>query len=69
MYILNHTSDLKEQILKADKTVKIYLKKVFIHTLKDKILQEAIMANLYYEQQTARFNKIMTALKEICDSI
>lgn len=67
VYILNHTSDLKEQILKAENPVKEYLEKVFLQILSDKVLQEAIIANLYYEQQTERFNKIINTLKAICD--
>ncbi len=69
VYILNHTSDVKDQILRADKRAKNYLKKVFMHILENRILQEAIMANLFYEQQIARFRKIMITIKEICDSI
>ena len=69
VYILNHTSDIKDQILESDQRVKIYLKKVFLHILNDKILQEAVMGNLFYEQQLARFNKIMINLKEICNGL
>jgi predicted nucleotidyltransferase len=69
VYILNHTSDIKDQILESDQRVRTYLKKVFFHILNDKILHEAVMANLFYEQQVARFNKIMINLKEICDGL
>lgn len=69
VYILNHTSDLKEQILKAEPLLKEYLKKAFLHIFEDKVLQEAIRGNLFHEQQTPRFNKIMNSLKEICDGI
>ena len=69
VYILNHTSDIKDQILESDQRVKIYLKKVFLHILNDKILQEAVMGNLFYEQQVERFNKIMINLKEICNGL
>ncbi len=69
VYILNYTSDLKEQILKAENPVKEYLKNAFLQILSGRVLQEAIIANLYYEQQTARFNKIMITIKSICDAI
>lgn len=69
VYILNHTSDVKDQIFETEQRLKDYLKKVFLHILEDKILQEAIMANLFYEQQIARFNKIMTNLKVICHGL
>lgn len=69
VYVLNYTSDLQEQILKAENPVKRYLKKVFLQILADRVLHEAIIANLYYENQMARFNKIMITLKTICDAI
>lgn len=67
VYLMNYTSDLKEQILRAEESVKQYLRKVFLHVLEEKLLQEAILANLFYEQQILRFHKIMATLKEICD--
>jgi predicted nucleotidyltransferase len=66
VYLMNYTSDLKDQILQAEEPVKYYLRKVFLHVLEDKLLQEAIIANLFYEQQIPRYNKIMAILKEIC---
>jgi hypothetical protein len=63
---MNYTSDLKDQILQAEEPVKYYLRKVFLHVLEDKLLQEAIIANLFFEQQIPRYNKIMATLKEIC---
>jgi len=66
VYVLNYTSDLKEQVLQSEETVKRYLVECFTHILKDKLLQEAIIANLFYEQQIPRYNKIMATLKEIC---
>ena len=69
VYILNHTPDIKDQILESDQRVRTYLKKVFLHILNDKTLQEAVMGNLFYEQQVERFNKIMINLKEICHGL
>ncbi len=69
VYILNHTSDIKEQILRAENPIKDYLKKAFLQILADKVLQEAIIVNLYYDEQTARFNKIIITLKTICDVV
>ena len=35
--------------------------------LKDKVKQEAILCNLFHEDQTARYNLIMEALKIIVE--
>lgn len=68
-YILNYTSNFKEQILKADKEVLAYLKEVFFKIVNDSVLQEAILGNIFYEEQDLRFEKIMNQLKEIIDVI
>ena len=64
-YILNYTSNFKEQILKAEKVVQVYLKEAFLKILNDSLLQEAILGQIYYEKQDIRFEKIMNQLKEI----
>jgi len=69
VYILNHTSNIKEQILASDKDVQKFLKEAFLKIIKDSYLQEAIIGNLYYENQMARFEKIMNNLKEITNVI
>lgn len=68
-YILNYTSNYKEQILKADKEVQAYLKDNFLKILDDSLLQETILAQIYYEEQDIRFENIMTQLKEIAFAI
>jgi len=68
-YILNYTSNFKEQILNADKEVQAYLKDAFLKILDDSLLQEAILAQIYYEEQDIRFENIMTQLKEIAFAI
>lgn len=68
VYILNYTSNLKEQILRAENPVKEFLKKAFSQILADRLLQEAIIANLYHEKQTERLKKILLNLKTICDT-
>lgn len=35
VYLMNYTSDLKDQILQAEEPVKYYLRKVFLHVLED----------------------------------
>lgn len=65
VYILNHTSNINDLILESDKKVQLYLKKAFLKIIDDSTLQEAIIGNLYYENQMVRFEKIINNLKEI----
>lgn len=69
VYLLNHTSDIREKILNSDETVRNYLKESFLLILESKLLQEAIIGNLYHEQQDERFGMIMTTLKDTVDGI
>jgi len=64
VYLLNHTSNLQDQIVSAEEDVKAYLKECFVEILADDIRQEAVLANLYHENQSVRFEKIMALLKE-----
>ena len=69
VYILNHTSNIDDLIFGSDKKVQLYLKEAFLKILDDTILQEAVIGNLYYENQMARFDKIIDKLKEITNVI
>ena len=69
VYILNHTSNIADLIFGSDKKVQLYLKEAFLKILDDTILQEAVIGNLYYENQMARFDKIIDKLKEITNVI
>jgi hypothetical protein len=68
-YLLNYTSDLQAQIFSSPDDVKEYLKKCFLEIQKNDMLQEAIMANLYYENRQKRYEKILSRLKDITDVI
>jgi predicted nucleotidyltransferase len=65
VYILNYNSNVKAQIIEADKEVKEYLFNCFKDILKDSVKQEAILGNLIYENQEARYIKIINILKDI----
>jgi len=69
VYILNHTSNIREHILNSEKEVKVFLKEAFLKILSEDTLQEAVIGNLYYESQEIRFQKIMKELKEITQNI
>lgn len=65
VYVLNYTSDLKPQIQGSDSKVREYLIEKFKDILTDRTKQEAVLGYLYYENQSARFARIMTLLNEI----
>jgi hypothetical protein len=69
VYLLNYTTNLKDIILESDEKVKLFLMKAFENILKDNVIQEAIIGNLFYEDQTIRYKRIINLLKEICDAI
>lgn len=64
-YILDNRIDLVEQINNSPEEVKQYLISEFKVILNDKGLQEAIMANLFYETQAVRYRNIMMKLNSI----
>ena len=65
VYLLNYTSNLETLILKADTDVQLYLKEAFKSILENQVLQEAIIGNLFYEDQMKRFDKIIQTLNNI----
>ena len=67
--LLNYTSDFREQIQESDPEVQQFLKEQFA-TIRDKAnMQEAIIANLYHEDQQVRFDRIMNEIKELTNGI
>lgn len=69
VYLLNYNTQLVQHILNAEDKVKQYLNNCFQDILNDPTKQEAILANLYNEEQDYRFNKIINKLKKSCDGI
>ncbi|MFA9388747.1 MAG: nucleotidyl transferase AbiEii/AbiGii toxin family protein [Prolixibacteraceae bacterium] len=65
VYLLNYTSKLSEEINATSLVLKSYLKEEFQNILDSEIMQEAILANLFYEEQDIRFNLIISKLKEM----
>jgi predicted nucleotidyltransferase len=68
VYLLNHSMGLPSEILASEAAVKLYLKDCFQDILHDAVKQEAILGNLYFEDQEIRFNKILNTIKKICDN-
>ena len=69
VYLLNYTSTLKEQVVQSDREVKAYLQECFTEIINSDILQEAILGNLFYEEQKTRYPKIISDLKAITNGI
>lgn len=69
VYILNHRMGLAEEVLGSEVAVKQYLRDCFQDIIDDSVKQEAILGNLFFEDQDLRFNKIMNTLKQICNGI
>lgn len=66
VFLLNYTTDFKEQIINSPyEEVKEYLVESFRKILHDDKLQEAIIGNLYFEDQMARFQRIINELDAI----
>lgn len=66
VYILNYTSNIAELILAADEDVKNFLLNCFEDILNDSVKQEAILGNLFHENQELRYHKIIAHLNKIC---
>lgn len=69
VYLLNYSSDMVEQVKNAPDDVKKYLITSFEGMLSDNVKQEAILGNLFYEDQEGRFQKIIHKLNQICNVI
>ena len=65
VYILDNRLDLEEQIISSPMDVKAFLKSEFESILSNKMKQEAIYGNLFYETRDERFHLILDKLKAI----
>lgn len=65
VYLLNHTSDIAQQVVNSANNVKIYLMECASKIVASSQLQEAIIGNLFHEAQDQRFKMIMLKLKGI----
>ncbi len=63
-YLLNHTRQITTVIQKSQKEVQDYLKTSFQQILDSKELHEAIIGNLFYEDQTTRLALILDKLQK-----
>ena len=66
---MNYTTNFPYQVLSSEATVKTYLISCFKNVISSKTMQEAIIGNLYYEDQRARFDHVMTLMKQTVDGV
>lgn len=69
VYLLNYTSDFAEIIHTSDKEVKAFLIACLKEILNDNLLQEAIIAHMYYDEREERFKMIIDQIKETIDGL
>ncbi len=67
-YILDNRTDLVEEISKAPDDVLSFIKQSFQKILDNEIMQEALIANLFYETQIERFQMIIEKIKKIINN-
>lgn len=65
LYIFNYTSTLEEQVLSADKEVKLYLVECIKNILNSESILAVIPGHLYYETADERFEIIKNKLGKI----
>ncbi len=63
VYLLNYTFNIEEIIKSSPLVLREYFKNVFLDILKSEKLQEAILCNLFYENQMNRYERILKILK------
>ncbi len=66
VYLLQYTSNLVQTIQNAHDEVRTYIVQCFAEILSDDVKQEAILCNLFYEDQESHYKKIIEKLNEIC---
>ena len=69
VYVLNNRTDIVEQLVKAPDDVLPYLTNQLQRIPEDRVLQEAILGNLFYETREERYQRIIECIKQIVNGI
>jgi predicted nucleotidyltransferase len=69
VYLLNYVVDIEKEVQIKDSDLRKYLMEEFEYILKDNIRQEAILGNLFYEDQEERYQRIIKLLENICNDL
>lgn len=69
VYVIDNRTDIVQEILTAKKDVKPFLKNELENILHDKLKQEAVLGNLFYEGRDERYKMIIDKLNKIIGGI
>ncbi len=65
VYILDNRLDIVDQLQKSTKDVKKYLTDNLQKILDDRVMQEAVYGNLFYETRNDRYQRIIESIKRL----
>lgn len=69
VYVLDNRTDIVEQLIQSPEDVRSYLKEQLENILDNRVIQEAILGNLFYETREERNKRIMDSIKQIVDKL
>jgi len=69
VYVLDNRTDIVEKLAKVPDDVRSYLADQLQRILDDRVMQEAILGNLFYETREERYQRIIKCIKHIVNGI
>lgn len=69
VYVLDNRMDIVEKLAKVPNDVRSYLADQLQRILDDRVMQEAILGNLFYETREERYQRIIKCIKQIVNGI
>ncbi len=69
VYVLDNRMDIVEKLVKVPDDVRSYLADQFQRILDDRVMQEAILGNLFYETREERYQRIIKCIEQIVSGI
>ncbi len=69
VYVMDNRTDIIEKLTKLPDDVAPYLADQFQSILDDRVMQEAIFGNLYYEIRRERYERIIESIKQVVNGI
>jgi predicted nucleotidyltransferase len=68
VYVLDNRTDIVEEMIKAPDDVRPYLADQLQKILDDRVMQEAILGNLFYKTREDRFQRIIRSIEQMVKS-
>lgn len=69
VYVLDNRMDIVEKLAKVPDDVRSYLADQLQRILDNRVMQEAILGNLFYETREERYQRIIKCIKQIVNGI